>query len=213
MRLVYSPSSLTELYKLTRQAFNDAWKYRFPTVLLTDGYMLKSKGVIDFSKIEEIPNEPAYSLVPEGKNVHWRNIYTFEEELFEEIQNTKDEFDKVAEKVVASEEYMADDAEIIIIAHGIVGGVAKEAVHELRKKDKKVGIFRPITLRPFDKVNLNKVLGRNTIKKVVVVESSLGQLARLVKEQVADNICVPFEYLQYPGLGIEKENIIDFINI
>ncbi len=211
MRLVYSPSDLTELYRLTRQAFNDAWQYRFPAIVLTDGYMLKSRGVIDFAKIGKIKNVPAYSLVPEGKNIHWRNIYTFEEELFEETQIVKDDFDKVAEKVARSEAYMAEDAEILLIAHGIVAGVAKEAVHDLRKLGKKVGIFRPITLRPFDKKGLNIVLDGKAIKKVVVVESSLGQLARMTKEQVAENNCIPFSYMQYPGLGIETEDIVNFL--
>ncbi len=217
LRLVYSPASLSELYKLTRQAFNNAWQYRFPAIVLTDGYMLKSRGVVELPPLTKGGNEggyentPAYSLVPEGKNIHWRNIYTFEEELFEEVQKAKKDFDATAEKIADSEAYLADDAEIVLVAHGIVAGVAREAVQELRKKGKKVGMFRPITLRPFDKDGLNAVLGKKTVKKVVVIESSLGQLARLVKERVADNICLPFEYMQYPGLGIETEDIIKFI--
>ncbi len=212
LRIVYSPSSLSELYQLTRKAFNNAWKYRFPAIVLTDGYMLKSKGVIDFNKLGAFENVPAHQLVPEGKVIHWQNIYTFEEELYNEIKSAQEDFDKISQDIIEVEEYLTDDAEILIIAHGIVAGCAKEAVDELRENGKKAGLFRPITLRPFPKKQLDKACGWKSVKKIAVIESSLGQLARIVRDQLAPEISTPFEYFQNPGLGIESENIVDFIN-
>ncbi len=211
-RFVYSPSSLQEVYTLTRRAFNDAWRYRFPAIVLTDGYMLKTRGVIDLSSFKTIENIPAHPLVPEDKIVHWPNIYTFEEELHQEIIFAQNDFHKIAPEIVASEEYLSADAEILLIAHGIVASCAKEAVVELRKQGKKVGLFRPITLRPFPKKELDKVASQQSLKKIVVIESSAGQLARVVRDQLAPEISVPFEYLQYPGLGVETEEIIGKIN-
>jgi len=209
MRLVYSASNLEELYLLTRLAFNNAWKYRFPTIVLTDGYLLKTKGVVDFSKFEKLENVKPYPLVKEGEIKHWRNIFTFEEELFEEIEKTKVDFDKMSVEVAESEEYETEDAEILIIAHGIVGAAAKLAVQKLRIENKKVGLWRPITLRPLDNEGLNKNL--NKVKKVLIVESSLGQLSKLVKDGIKDCANVSFEYLQKPAVGIEAEEIMDKI--
>jgi 2-oxoglutarate ferredoxin oxidoreductase subunit alpha len=230
LRFVYSPSSLQELYTLTRQAFNDAWHYHFPAIVLTDGYMLKTRGVVDFtspssspSKGEEnddypplkkesgmarLENIPSHPLIPKEKVIHWPNIYTFEEELNAEIISAQNDFHKIASDIVACEKYQTDDADILLIAHGIVASCAKEAVDALRKQGKKVGLFRPITLRPFPKNDLDKVGGRSGLKKIVVVESSAGQLARIVRDQLAPEISAPFEYLQYPGLGVETEEII-----
>ncbi len=208
LRFVYSPSSVTELYELTRQAFNDAWHYRFPAVVLTDGYTLKTRSVVDFGKMSEIENIPAHQLVPEDKVVHWPNIYTFEEELYNEVLLAQKDFDAVAEDVAAAEELHTEDAEILIIAHGIVASSAKEAVETLRGQGKKVGLFRPITLRPFPKKQLDKVAGRKQVKKIVMVESSLGQLARIVRDELAPEISAPFQYLEYPGLGVEAEEIV-----
>lgn len=210
LRLVYSPGSLKELYELTRVAFNDAWHYRFPAIVLTDGYLLKTKSVVDLQEVN-IENIPAYSLVPEGKNVHWQNIYTFEDDLHYEINSAKEDFHNIASEVVKSESYLTADAEILLVAHGIVGSVVREAVDKLRVLNIKAGMFRPITLRPFPKKELDKVCGWQGVKKIVVVESALGQLARIVRDQLAPEIDASFDYLQKPGLGIEVEEIVEFI--
>ena len=210
LRFVYSPASLNELYQLTRQAFNDAWHYRFPAIVLTDGYMLKTRGVVNFIEAE-IENIPSYQLVPENKLTHWQNIYTFEDDLYYEINSAKEDFYKVADEIARAEEHKTDDAEILLVAHGIVGSVVKETVEELRKNGVKAGLFRPITLRPFPKKQLDKVCSFHDIKKIVVVESALGQLARIVRDQLAPEIDVSFAYLQKPGLGIEMEEIVEFV--
>lgn len=210
-RLVYSPSSLTELYFLIRRAFNEAWKYRFPAVVLTDGYILKTRQGVDLKKFEKMENVPATELVPEGKVVHWPNIYTAEEELNAVLESTKKDFENISSEVESCEKIETDDAEILLVAHGIVGAVAKMAVEELRQAGIKAGMFRPITLRPFPKKELDKVCGWKGVKKVVVVESSFGQLARVVRDQLAPEIDVSFEYLQKPGLGIEPEEVVEFV--
>ncbi len=208
MRLVYSPSGPEELYTLTRRAFNEAWQYRFPAVILTDGYTLKEKSVVDFSLIKEMKNVPAYPLISEDKVIHWPNIFTAEEELYHELVLAKADFDKISPLVTTSESIQTGDAEVLLIAHGIVAVAAKEALVQLRSEGQKIGLFRPVTLRPFDKVALDKVVGGKKVKKVIVVESSFGQLARLVKDALDPTLGKPFEYIQYPALGIEVDAMI-----
>src|SRR3989339_11281 len=211
MRLVYSPSGPEELYALTRRAFNEAWKYRFPAIVLTDGYTLKEKSIVDFSLINDVENFPAYPLVAEGQNIHWPNIFTSEEELNHELNLAKADFDKITPLVATSEIIQTDDAEVILIAHGIVAVAAKEALAKLRLENQKVGLFRPITLRPFDKVTLDKTVGGKNVKQVIVIESSFGQLARLVKDSMDTTLGKPFNYIQYPALGIEIEEMVSEI--
>ena len=209
MRIVYSPSSLEEVYLHTRLAFNYAWKYRFPSILLTDGYMLKTRGVVDFEKFKDLENVEAYPLLKEGEVKHWRNIYTFEEELYEELQKQKKDFEKVRSDIAESEEIETDDAEVVIIAHGLVAGACKQAVEELRSEGKKVGLWRPITLRPLDSKSLNKVVKGK--QKILFIESSMGQLARLVKDELDPELSIKIEYLEKPALGIEVGEIKAFI--
>jgi 2-oxoglutarate ferredoxin oxidoreductase subunit alpha len=211
LRLVYSPCGLEELYELTRRAFNESWKYRFPAIVLTDGYTLKTTAVVDLENLQKIENIPPHALVPEDKIIHWPNIYTFEEELFEELNSAKADFENIADEVASAETIEVEDAEIIIVAHGIVGSSTKEAIKQLRIDGFKVGMFRPITLRPFAKKQLDKVIGASQVKKVVVIESSMGQLARIVRDELAPEIDKSLVSLHYAGLGVETQEIINQI--
>lgn len=209
LRLVYSPGTLAELYTLTRLAFNEAWQYKFPAIVLTDGYIIKTRGLVDLVNLK-MENISSASLMAEEKITHWPNIFTFEEELHAEVMKNKADFDKIATEVARAEEYQTNDAEILIVAHGIVGAAAKVAVDQLRKDGKKVGLFRPITLRPLAARQLNDIAKK--VKKIIIIESSLGQLARLIKDELAPNINASFEYRHYPGLGIEVEEIVNQVN-
>jgi 2-oxoglutarate ferredoxin oxidoreductase subunit alpha len=203
LRLVYSPSSVKELYRVTRLAFNNAWKYRFPTVVLTDGYLLKTKQGVELeSSIENIEATP---LVSDKTQKNIRNIYTFEEELNEELGKQKNDFDTMAKEATESESYHVENCEELIVAHGIVAAAAKDAIDELQTQGKKVGLFRPITLSPFPKEELNKLAKQ--VKRIVIAESSMGQLRDLVKQNL--EVDVKIEGLYKPAVGIETEEIMN----
>lgn len=206
LRLVYSPSNLEELYNLTIEAFNDAWQYRFPAIVLTDGYLLKTRSVFTLPPASSQVKGEILPLVSPGDNVHLPSIYTLEEELYGKLLRDKKDFDQVRDKLEAAEEYKVDGAEILLVAHGIVGASAKQAVIDLRQQGKKVGLFRPITLRPFPKKQLDQAVAR--VDKVVVVESALGQLERLVRDELDPKISIEINSLHYPALGVEPEEII-----
>ena len=65
-------------------------------------------------------------------------------------------------------------------------------------------MFRPITLSPFPKKELNEIA--KNAKKIFIVESSMGQLRDLVKQNL--EVCVPVDGLYKPAEGIESEEII-----
>lgn len=202
LRLVYSPSNLDELYHYTIKAFQNAWRYRFPALILTDGYLMKARlAVHSNAGKEKISVKPLIKL---GANAHLPNIYTFEEDLFKQIKKDARDFSLMAKKVTEYEAVKTKDAEVLIVAHGIVGAAAKEAVEILRQKKIKAGLFRPITLNPFPKAELNRLVRK--IKKIVVVESSLGQLERIVKSNLTHQVEIK-SYLR-PAMGIETEEIV-----
>ena len=72
----------------------------------------------------------------------------------------------------ASENYLIDDAELIVTGYGSSARIARSAVDALRAEGLKVGLFRPITLFPFPEEELQKV---SKGKKILVVELSNGQ--------------------------------------
>jgi len=126
----------------------------------------------------------------------------------EKILKDKKDFDEMAREITEVELYKTDDAKQIIIAHGLVSAVAKEAIDILRNKGIKIGLFKPSTLSPFPKKELNSLLNKN-IKKVFIIESSLGQLKNLVKQNLENKINI--DVLQKPAVGIEVQEIINKI--
>ncbi len=86
--------------------------------------------------------------------------------LFRKVEEHKDEIE-------SNEEYMLDDAEILIIGYGSASLAIKEAVDVLRAEGVKVGMFRPITLWPSPQERLYE-LGQK-FDKVLSVELNQGQ--------------------------------------
>lgn len=204
MRIVYSASTVSEMYDLTVEAFSSAWKFRFPTFVLGDGYLGKMKANIRLNKhLNPVASEKI--LKEEKTPTYLRNCYSSEEELAEKLNNNISDWNKARPKLVRSEQYLTDDAKIVVIAHGIVASAAKEAVQVLRKNRLKVGLFRPITLHPFDNTGLKRAL--KSVRKAIIVESSLSQLARIVIYEMMNEKTNIFQISQ-PALGFTADEII-----
>ncbi|MDR1460514.1 MAG: 2-oxoglutarate synthase subunit alpha [Campylobacteraceae bacterium] len=105
------------------------------------------------------------------------------ERLTGKINNRKDE-------IVKYENFMIDDADILIIAYGSVSRSAKEAIVKLRREGVKAGLFRPITLWPSPAEELLR-LGKK-FKKILVAELNMGQYASEIERAMKRD----FETLQ-----------------
>ena len=72
------------------------------------------------------------------------------------------------------EEYMADDAEIILVGMGTISLPIKVAIREMRAKGKKVGLVRPRWFRPFPTERMVKALSRASAIGVIDRDYSFG---------------------------------------
>ncbi|MCI2062502.1 MAG: 2-oxoacid:acceptor oxidoreductase subunit alpha [Eubacteriaceae bacterium] len=102
------------------------------------------------------------------------------EKIAEKLTRIERKIDWNIKEIESYEEYRTDDAEIIIVAIGIVSRVAKGAIDKARKEGVKAGLFRPITLWPFPDEALQKQAAK--AKKIITAEMNDGQLSRIVKE-------------------------------
>lgn len=215
-RIVYSTASHQEIYDYVIKAFNTAWKYRFPTFVLGDGYQAKMREPLvmydpEEKGIEMVKTYPLVGLegkIGEGREPqHLCNIYSMEEELYEVVMKFAAEYEAIAPEVVEYEEKNCDDAEILILAHGVVARAADDAVKALRAQGIKAGYFRPITLRPFPAKQLREVIAKSGAKKMLIAESAYGQFDRLVKQEIYGET-IPIYNLFMPGVGIIDHDII-----
>ena len=88
------------------------------------------------------------------------------ERLFNKVEAHIDE-------VESFEEYLLDDADIMIIAYGSLTLSVKEAINRLREEGIKVGMFRPITLWPSPENKIKELCDK--FDKVLVTELNMGQ--------------------------------------
>lgn len=217
-RIVYSTSSLQDLYDYTIKAFKIAWKYKFPTFILADGYQGKMAGDVNIYKPNKsslinpspIMLDPKRTKLKKYESVNMRNCFNLEEEINSLVLSYQMEYDEMAKSVAEYEVYPKEHRyDVLLLAHGIVSSSVKAAIDVLHKNRKKnVGLFRPITIRPLAEENLRRMVKK--AKEVYVIESSQGQFARLVKEACYGLDIPIYDYFK-PGLGITPEEIVRLV--
>lgn len=220
-RLVYSPCCHQELYDFTIRSFHNAWRYRFPAFVLGDGYQAKMREALTlYDPVENgygpIPAEPVLGVrrdQGEGKPlIHLRNAFSVEEELAEVLRQHEADYAKAAPELEEYEFKGEAGAGLLVVAHGIVGRAARQAVNELRASGKKVNYFRPVTLRPFPEKALQEKLGLSG-GKMLVVESAMGQLGRMAYLAAGYSSLNSFETYYRPGVGITMEEIKEAVQL
>jgi 2-oxoglutarate ferredoxin oxidoreductase subunit alpha len=90
-----------------------------------------------------------------------------------------DKIQKNADKIVRVEEVMLEDADVVVVAYGIVARAALSAIKKAREKGIKAGLLRLITLWPFPEERVAKAAKR--AKAIVVPEMNCGQMVREVE--------------------------------
>ena len=214
-RIVYSTATHQELFDYTIKAFNSAWTYRFPTFVLGDGYQAKMREPLtiydpEARGIKLVNPEPILGDTTPGKQFkHIRNTYNTEDELYEVVMANQRDWEAMAPKVVEWDAKDCADADVIILTHGVVFRAAQGAHSQFRNEGKKVGYFRPITLRPFPVEQLREAA--KTAKKIFIAESSYGQLMKLV-QQALYGMNVELVPMLRPGVGITTEEIYEEVS-
>lgn len=104
----------------------------------------------------------------------------------ERRQVDKVECEEARAYIEKNEEFMLDDAEVVLWAYGSSARSARYAVNELRKEGIKAGLFRPITLWPFPEKRTSELAEQ--AKAIIVPEMNLGQMIVEV-DRVAQGRC------------------------
>jgi 2-oxoglutarate ferredoxin oxidoreductase subunit alpha len=217
LRVVYAPGSHQEMYDYTIKAFTTAWQYRFPTLVLGDGYQAQMKEALTLYDplARGLEPAPAFPMIGgaglpgvDREPAHWRNAFSVEEELFDALRPMIIDYYSAVPFLTEKEEGFLEGAEMIIIAHGIVGRTVRAAVKELREKGFPAGFFRPLTLRPFPEEDLRRIVF--SCPRLFIVESAWGQLAKLVRMAIGGTQEEEVEIYTYfrPGLGITAEEVV-----
>ncbi len=172
--IVLAPSSVQEMCDLTIKAFELAYKYRNPAIVLTDAVLGQVMESLELPSEEAVPpvvSDWAVQGTKETRNNLISSIF-LQNDLQEKHNWNLDAKYTAMSADVQSRTYLTDDAEIIITGYGSSARIARSAVDVLREEGLKAGLFRPVTLFPFPEKELQDVVKG---KKLLVVELSNGQ--------------------------------------
>ena len=229
------PNSCQEIFEETVRAFNLAEKYRMPVQVLFDeivGHMRERIVVPEPGEIEVIDREaptdgpdsykpydatkgqiPPLASFGSGYKFHVTGLNKaddgfpttkaslVEAEERRQIAKVKDNVDDI----LKNEEYMTEDAEVIIWAYGSTSRSARYAVNELREQGIKAGLFRQLTIWPFPEKRTAELAKQ--CKAIVVAEMNLGQMFYEV-DRVSRGECVVVHEGRVDGEPVNPGQII-----
>ncbi len=209
--LVLAPASVQEMSDFVKLGFELAFKYRNPVLILSDGVIGQMMEKVElFEQQERVSTyDPTWTLTGKPKERE-RNIATSLEldPYRQEKHNIKlqAKYTAMEENEVRYEEFNCDDAEYLIVAYGSSARISQKAVQLARAKGIKAGLFRPITLFPFPKNEINKF--GSQVKGILSVEMSAGQMIEDIQLAVAGKVNVK-HFGRYGGVVTAPDEVLE----
>jgi len=191
--LVFAPSTVQETVDLISDAFDLGDKYRMPTMILSDGLLGQMMEPVVLPEPKDPTDNKDWAVKGhQGKRAHnvVNSLYIDPKELEDLNVARFEKYRKIQETEQRAEEYMVDDADIILVAFGASSRVSHSAVDMARKQGIKAGLIRPITLWPFPEKYIKKHIDH--AKVFLSVEMNMGQMVEDVKLNVAGKKPVKF---------------------
>jgi len=213
--IVLAPASVQEMADFVDLAFELAFKYRNPAMILSDGVIgqMMEKVILPPFRPrrteEEIRKECPWATIGRTKD-RQPNIMT-SLELTSSVMEARnihfqEKYAEIREKEVRYETLDCDDADYIIVSFGSAARIAQKSIEIAREEGIKVGLFRPITLWPFPSKAIAEMA--KGMKGVLVAEINAGQMVEDVKLSI--NGAQPVEYFgRLGGIVPEPEEIVE----
>ncbi len=179
--IVLAPNSVQEMAAFPSLGFSLAFRYRNPVIVLADAFLGQLKEDIVFPEIPVEKFETPWAAT--GASGETRHVIASLHLDFEDqnrhAEHLLSKYEEIAREEQRAETYMVDDAEVVLVAYGVVSRLCKSAVNSLRERGVRAGLVRPITLSPFP----SKVIADAAVKakRFVVVELNMGQMVTDVR--------------------------------
>lgn len=213
--IVLAPNSVQEMADFVDLAFELAFKYRNPAMILSDGVIGQM-----MEKVVLAPYKPRRTEEEIKKECPWAtfgrtsdrqpNIMTSLElkpEVMEQRNlHLQEKYQQIQENEVRFETQQLEDADYIVVSFGSAARIAEKAVELAREEGLKVGLFRPITLWPFPSVQLAEMAKGK--KGILVAEINAGQMVQDVR--LAVNGAIQVEHFgRLGGIVPDPEEIVN----
>lgn len=232
------PASVQETYEEVIRAFNLSEKYRTPVMVMPDEIVAHMRERIVFPEPGEIeiiprktPTVPPEQYKPYDTSfgdvpplASFGSGYKFHVTGLNKMQDgfptTKAEIVQAEEErqvrkvnanvddIVQFEDYLLEDAEVVVVAYGSTSRSARYAVNVAREQGIKAGMFRIKTFWPFPDKQIKALAAR--VKGFVIPEMNLG-MCSLELERCAQGKAPVLGIFRVDGEPINPDQILDKI--
>ncbi len=215
--ITLAPNSVQEMADFVDLAFELAFKYRNPAMILSDGVIgqMMEKIVLPPYKRrrtdEEVIEQCPWASTGKPKT-RKRNVIT-SLELTSEIMEKRnihlqEKYQQIRDNEVRYETIGCEDADYMIVSFGSAARISEKALEIAREQGLKLGLFRPITVWPFPSKQIAELAKGK--KGVLVAEINAGQMVEDVR--LAINGAVPVEHFgRLGGIVPEPEEIVEAV--
>ena len=213
--ITLAPASVQEMADFVDLAFELAFKYRNPAMILSDGVIgqMMEKIVLPPYKPrrteEEIRQQCPWASIGRTKDRQPNVITSLElkPEIMEQRNiHLQEKYQQIRDNEVRYETQQCDDADYIIVSFGSAARISEKAIELAREEGLKVGLFGPITLWPFPSKQIAEMARGK--KGILVAEINAGQMVEDVR--LAINGALPVEYFgRLGGIVPEPEEIVN----
>lgn len=195
--IVLAPASVQEMSDFVSLAFDLAFKYNNPVMILSDGVIGQMMEKVELKDSvarwtdEEVKKNSPWATTGKTKDRE-RNIITSLnlDPSRQEKHNEKlvRKYGDITKNEIRFEKIDCDDAEYLFVAYGSSARIAQKAIQLARAKGIKVGLLRPITLYPYPSKAIAEMVGQ--VKGILAVEMSAGQMVEDVRLAVDGKVKV-----------------------
>lgn len=223
--IVLAPSSVQEMYDFVADAFDLAFKYRNPAMILADGAIgqMMEKVVLSPQRPRKTDAEIAEECKswaacgkPTTRNSNVITSLALDPAVMEATnKRLQAKYAAMEADEPRWEEIECEDADYVIVAFGSSARICSATVELARAEGIKLGMLRPITLYPFPKKPL-AALAKRGVKGFLSVELNAGQMVEDVR--LAVNGVAPVEhYGRQGGMLFNPDEVLsalkdEFIN-
>ena len=231
-RIIFSPGTIEDAFKLTQKAFNLTQKFHVPVFILTDQYLVDSYYNIhslDLKSLEIVKNivktdedYERYRFTESG--VSPRGIPGYGEGLVDADSHTHDEFGQITEdpiirkktvdkrfkklelikkETIPPEFYGSNDFKYLIVSWGSNFYLIKEALERLDRDDIAFLFFKQIY--PIHESVLDYLIKAEI--KISIEQNPTGQFAKLLENET--HINMNHRILKYSGYVFSVEEIVE----
>lgn len=213
--IVLAPASAQDMYDHVGLGFDLAFKYRIPTMILSDGVIGQMMEKVEMREMkprrtaEQVRGECPWALTGKTPDRE-RNLITslaLDPNVQEKVNiKLQAKYKEIEENEVRYATYMTEDAEYLFVAYGSMSRICEAVVDQAREAGYKVGLLRPITLFPFPVKQIQELVPQ--LKGILTVEMSAGQMVEDVRLAVNGKVPVEF-YGRMGGIIPAPDEVLD----